>query len=63
MAERIVYVGSACTVTLTLPSDKDTVVILPLEAGRHAERDPRLVKADVTFRYLGADGQVKIIMP
>lgn len=63
MAERIVYVGSACTVTLTLPSDKRTVSILPLEAGRNAERDQRLVKADVTFRYLGADGKVIVIAP
>lgn len=63
MAERIVYVGSACTVTLKLPSDKHTVSILPLEAGRNAERDQRLIKADVTFRYFAADGSVIVIAP
>lgn len=53
MAERLVYVGSVCTITLTIPSQKDavTIMLLPSKHLPPVAYDPLRVRAAVKIRY------------
>lgn len=51
MAERIVYVSSACVITFIIPSEKHSVKIVELGSVPYADIDPRLQRAAVKIRY------------